>query len=177
MVTSFWITALNMKNKNLRKHAYSNTLKILSPKNDKFSDLLFSTKWLTYLSDLESQSVNTIAQYNLRNANDLESVASRTNQYHNSFLPSVVREWNVLTIDVRQSDSLHSFNDTLNREWTIVPKHFFSGIRKAQILHTRLRTNCSSLNNDLYSIHLTDSPLCRCGSVENTNYFFPVFVL
>ena len=50
----------------------------------------------SYLSDLVPQSVNTISYYNLRNANDLESVASRTNQYYNSFLPSVVREWNDL---------------------------------------------------------------------------------
>ena len=55
----------------------------------------------SYLSDLVPQSVNTISHYNLRNANDLESVAPRTNQYYNSFLPSVVREWNDLTNDVR----------------------------------------------------------------------------
>ena len=104
----------------------------------------------SYLSDLVPQSVNIISRYNLRNANDLESVASRTNQYYNSFFPSVVREWNDLTNEVRQSDSLQSFKHNLNKEGTIVPKHFYSGIRKAQILHTRLRTNCSSLNNDLY---------------------------
>ena len=42
----------------------------------------------SYLSDLVPYSVNTISHYNLRNADDLESVASRTNQYYNSFLPS-----------------------------------------------------------------------------------------
>ena len=132
----------------------------------------------SYLSDLVPQSVNSISHYNLRNADDLESVASRTNQYYNSFLPSVVREWNELTNDVRQSDSLRSFKCNINRERTTVPKHFYSGTRKTQILHTRLRTNCSSLNNDLYSKNLTDSPLCRCGSVENTNHFIPsVYVL
>ena len=90
----------------------------------------------SYLSDLVPQSVNSISHYNLRNADDLESVASRTNQYYNSFLPSVVREWNELTNDVRQSDSLHSFKCNINRERTTVPKHFYSGTRKAQILHT-----------------------------------------
>ena len=126
----------------------------------------------SYLSDLVPQSVNTISHFNLRNANDFESVASRTNQYYNSFLPSVVRECNDLTNVVRQSDSLLSFKYNLNSELPIVPKYFYSGTRKAQILHTRLRTNCSSLKNDLYSKNLTDSPLCRCGSVENTSHFF-----
>ena len=37
----------------------------------------------SYLSDLVPQSVNSISHYNLRNADDLESVASRTNQYYN----------------------------------------------------------------------------------------------
>ena len=81
----------------------------------------------SYLSDLVPQSVNTISHYNLRNAGDLESVASRTNQYYNSFLPSVVREWNDLSNGVRQSDSLRSFKYNINRERTIVPKHFYSG--------------------------------------------------
>ena len=44
--------------------------------------------------------------------------------------------------------------------------------RKAQILHTRLRTNCSSLNLDLFLKGITDSPMCRCGSIENSQHFF-----
>ena len=118
-----------------------------------------------YLSDIVPQSVNTISHCNLQNGNDLESVASRTNQYYNSFLPSVVREWNDLTNDVRQSDSLHSFKYNLNRERTKVPKHFYSGARKAQILHTRLRTICRSLNDDLYSKNLNDSPLWKIPTI------------
>ena len=46
------------------------------------------------------------------------------------------------------------------------------GIRKAQVLHTRLRTNCSSLNLDLFLRNISDSPLCRCGSVENAQHYF-----
>ena len=49
---------------------------------------------------------------------------------------------------------------------------FFSGNRKAQILHTRLRTICSSLNLDLFLRNVSDSPLCRCGSIEDSQHFF-----
>ena len=45
-------------------------------------------------------------------------------------------------------------------------------MRKAQILHTQLRTNCSSLNLDLFLKNITDSPLCICGSLENAQHFF-----
>ena len=53
-----------------------------------------------------------------------------------------------------------------------IPKHFYVGNRKAQILHTTLRTNCSSLNLDLFIKNFSDSPLCQCGSVENAQHYF-----
>ena len=31
---------------------------------------------------------------------------------------------------------------------------------------------CSSLNHDLFVKHITDSPLCRCGEIENTGHYF-----
>ena len=43
--------------------------------------------------------------------------------------------------------------------------------RRSQILHTRLRTKCS-LNYDIYLKNLTDSPLCRCGDIENSQHYF-----
>ena len=41
-----------------------------------------------------------------------------------------------------------------------------------QILHTRLRLECSSLNHHLFKKKLTDSPLCSCGAPETTFHFF-----
>ena len=43
-----------------------------------------------------------------------------------------------------------------------------------QILQTRLRTGCSSLNYDLYSKNNIESPVCnyRCGVIEKAHYFF-----
>ena len=112
------------------------------------------------------------SSYNLRNTNDIQTIHARTNQYYNSFLPSVIRDWNNLTLDTRNSDSLHSFKRNLNNNDRFVPKYFYSGIRKLQILHTRLRTGCSSLNHDLFVKHITDSPLCFCGETENTEHYF-----
>ena len=55
-----------------------------------------------------------------------------------------------------------------------VPSHFTLGNRHISILHTRLRNNCSNLNNDLFRNHLRDNSLCDlCGMVEDaTHYFF-----
>lgn len=104
----------------------------------------------TYLSSLVPQSVNTISRYNLRNADDLHAIASRTNLFYMSFLPSAVRDWNNLPEQAKQLNSVNSFKNYLNRDQTLTPKYYYTGSRKAQLLHTRLRTNCSSLNNDLF---------------------------
>ena len=84
------------------------------------------------------------------NAENVQTIDSRTSQYFNSFLPSAVREWDNLPLETRRSDSVNSFKRSLNRGAPVVPKYYYSGNRKFQILHTMLRTNCSSLYYDLF---------------------------
>ena len=125
-----------------------------------------------YLLSLIPLPVNRVSSYNQRNSNDIQTIPARTNLYYNSFLPSVIREWNNLPLDVRNSDSLNSFKRRLNDRDRYIPKYYYSGNRKLQILHTRLRTGCSSLNHDLFLKHITDSTLCRCGETETTEHYF-----
>ena len=106
-----------------------------------------------YLSSLTP--LPRASSYNLRNTNNIQTIHARTNQQYNSFLLSKIRDWNNLTLDVRNSDSLYRFKRNLNNNDRFVPKYFYSGIRKLQILHTRLRTGCSSLNHDLFVKHIT----------------------
>ena len=89
-----------------------------------------------------------------------------------SFLPSVVRDWNNLPEQAKQLDSVNSFKSYLNRDRASIPKYYYVGSRKSQILYTRLRTNCSCLNHDLSLKNIVDSPLCRCGNIETTYHFF-----
>ena len=125
----------------------------------------------SYLSSLVPQSINNLSQYSLRNADNIQSIHARTNLYFQSFLPSVVRKWNDLSDEAKRSSSVTSFKNYLNRNRTSIPKYFYTGNRKTQILHTRLRTKCSSLNSDLYSKNITESPFCRCGQVENSHHY------
>ena len=100
----------------------------------------------------------------------MQSIQCRTNVYQSSFLPSVVRDWNALPENIRLSPSVSLFKKTLSNKQQ-VPKHFFHGERKLQILHTRIRTNCSSLNYDLHSKNMSDSPMCACGLLENAKHY------
>ena len=125
-----------------------------------------------YLSDLVPATIDSSSNYNLRNSNNIHLVNARTALYYNSFLPSVVRDWNNIPDDRRNVDSVIAFKNVLSRDKPIVPKHYLFGNRKEQILHTRLRTNCSALNYDLYMKNIIDSPLCRCNNIETVKHFF-----
>ena len=125
-----------------------------------------------YLSSLVPRPVGTISRYNLRNSNSLRTIDANTTQYFNSFLPSTVRAWNSLPSEVQQSTSVSLFKYSLKTVKDRTPEYFSFGSRRSQILHTRLRTNCSSLNLDLFHRNISASPLCHCGSIEDSKHFF-----
>ena len=133
---------------------------------------MFSNITPLYLSRLVPQSVSNLSRYNLRNPKDLQTVNARSSQYYHSSLPSTTTDWNSLSIETKQSDSVNSFKHSLNKDKLSVPGYFYIGSRIGQILHSRIRTNYRSLNLDLFLKNITESPLCRCGRIENAQHFF-----
>ena len=127
----------------------------------------------SYLSALVPPSISDISSYNLRNANNLQTVETRTRQYYNSFLPSVIREWNGLSEETRNASSVSVFKSRLDQNVIVpqIPKYFYIGDRRLQMLHTRLRTNCSALNQDLFRKNISDTSQCTCGSTETADHF------
>ena len=124
-----------------------------------------------YLSSLVPPLVGENNPYNVRNAHNFRTIEARTTLFYNSFLPSVVREWNNLPLETRNAPSLSSFKSLLNINKKKIPKHFYTGKRKAQILHARLRLECSSLNSHLYHKNISVSPLCKCGENETVHHY------
>ena len=74
--------------------------------------------------------VQNASRYNLRNSNDTQMVASRTTLFYNSFLLSTIRDWNRLNPDIRNAGTLDSLKHELNLNLPIIPKTYFSGMRK-----------------------------------------------
>ena len=124
-----------------------------------------------YLSSLVPLTVNSISRYHLKDENDLQTVNAMTTLYYQSFLPSVVRDWKSLWDDHRNATTFDSLKCLLNHNKKDVPRHFYTGHRKLQVLHTRLRTKCSALKYDLFIKNIVASPLCRCGEVENAEHY------
>ncbi|MCG7881047.1 MAG: hypothetical protein JAY96_05605 [Candidatus Thiodiazotropha endolucinida] len=124
-----------------------------------------------YLCNLLPLHIGDVSSYPLRNADNYSLVHSRTALYGSSFLPSTIREWNRLPNEHRNAESQNAFKQNLSENSVKVPYYFFCGNREEQIIHTRLRTECSSLNYYLYRRNLVDSPNCICGSIENNKHY------
>ncbi len=110
-------------------------------------------------------------RYHLRNSSNIPSVPCRTQLYTNSYLPSTIRDWNRLSIINRTSPSIESFKARINKNVSKASPLFTLGSRHCQVLHTRLRLSCSSLNHDLHRRSLIESPNCTCGSTETVSHF------
>ena len=95
-----------------------------------------------------------------------------TNLFSNSFFPSTVRAWNDLQNDIKDAPPVGSFKYKINTNLRSPPKVYNAGTRKGQILQTRLRLECSSLNSDLHRKNIVPNPFCRCGVFESRNHFF-----
>ena len=125
----------------------------------------------TYLQTLVPPSIDQISQRTLRSGNHLQVSQSRTVHYQNSFLPRTVSEWNALPNNIKSLPSLNSFKSFLNRNQSPIPSYYFIGERKYQVLHTRLRLGCSSLNADLFRNHVSAIDTCQCGQIETATHY------
>ena len=67
----------------------------------------------SYLSSLVPRPDKNASRYSLRNANNIRTIQSRTNQYYNSFLPAVNRDWNDLPCSDRIVDTVDDFKRQL----------------------------------------------------------------
>lgn len=125
-----------------------------------------------FLSDIVPARVGDTTNYPLRNSENFQLPRTRTRIYKDSFLPSTLHAWNNLDIAVRNAPSLSAFKNTIRGTPTKIPDYYHVGTRLGQILHTRLRLECSSLNDHLFRKNIVASPLCNnCGCVETTYHF------
>ena len=101
-----------------------------------------------YLMHFLTPRVQQFSRYPLRNSEDFAIPVTRTATYYNSFLPTALRDWNVLSPDTQNAPTLNSFKYTLRNNQVLVPKYFdtLHVSRIAQILHHCIRLECSSLN-------------------------------
>jgi len=81
--------------------------------------------------------------------------------------------WNMLDLSIRNIDNLNSFKDKLSKKEQVAPCYFNVGVRKLNILHSRLRNICSNINADLYRVNIVQSTMWQCFCpIENMIHCF-----
>ncbi len=106
------------------------------------------------LSDILPPRVGDGSNYPLTNAENFQIQQTRISLYYNYFLPSTLRAWNNLDLSIRNSSSQNIFKSAIRGTPSELPKYYYLGSRMGQILHTRLRLQCSSLNDHLFRRNL-----------------------
>ena len=128
-----------------------------------------------YLQDHIPPTVERRAGRPLRNSSNFSLIKTSTEYFDGSFFPETIRLWNNLEDKFKTVSSYEAFMAQLNKSSTPIPKHYYSGNRKANIILARLRMGCSELNDDLYRIGVVNSPSCSCGARrENSFHFFMI---
>ncbi len=130
-----------------------------------------------YLRHLVPPTIQSTTIYPLRNGDNLIVPFCRLSITNSSFIPSTVKEWNKLDIAIRKLDSLSKFKNAirLNSQSNkiSVPKLYYYGPRKLNVILTQIRCTASFLNHDLHKVHILSSPACSCGAPqEDANHFF-----
>lgn len=164
------------KSKLLQETGYE-TLKIRRYKHR--LTMLFKIRnnyYLNTLSQLLPDIPENMHQYGLRNSENYHPYRCHTNSFRNSFFPSTVLDWNLLPEQCKNSPTLQSFKNYLDRlhPKPSFPSWYTIGHRYSNIQLARLRNNCSNLNEHLYQNHIIESPYCTFhpNTIEDTYHYF-----
>ena len=131
-----------------------------------------------YLIELLPPTQGEYSRFSLRSADNFTQLQCRIVRYQESFVPSSIKIWNNLNLDLQYSISLLIFKGKLR--FYIFPHTYnklfdYSISIQASILHTRLRLGYCALNDYLFKINCSSSHKCRCGLANETVKHFVLF--
>ena len=98
---------------------------------------------------------------------------AKTERYQNSFFPYCINEWNSLEKDIKYAPTLDKFKESIN--CFIRPEESFctNSNKYGMKLLTQIRVDFSDLRDHRYNHNFNcPSPICSCGSGEETSTHF-----
>ena len=87
--------------------------------------------------------------------------------YTKTLSSSTIERWNNLERHIKQKP-FKDFRSTIQKKVT-VPRYFYVGNRSLQIIHAKMRMDCSDLNYHLFTRFIIDAPDCNCGYAAETS--------
>ena len=88
--------------------------------------------------------VSEVSNYPLKNNYDYAIPNTRLSVREQACIASVAHRWNALNTDIRNKQTIQTFKSALCTNLKQLPRYYIYGERKNNILHTRLRHQCSS---------------------------------
>jgi hypothetical protein len=127
-----------------------------------------------YLKRLLPPTNQNRTRYSLRNVQNYTLIRSNTSYHAKSFLPATIRDWNLLPLDIRNSNSITIFKSSYKRNYFIQPNNLYNdGFGIGVINQTRLRLGLSALRAHLFKFNIVDSPMCQfCNISDETIIHF-----
>jgi hypothetical protein len=120
----------------------------------------FQEKIPQYLHNVIPHTVGEQTGRNLRNRMNLVVPATNKNYILRSFIPSSIREWNSLPLDVCNAPSKEALKTTLLKRYGIqCNKAYLQSSSKGSINLSRIRMGLSALNGDRHKYHFIDYSL------------------
>ena len=114
--------------------------------------------------------------YLTRNSNNIKQIFCESEYFANSFFSDTIKEWNELSLKIRNSESYSIFKKHLLKFIRTIPNSVFgvANIYGIKLL-TRLRVGLSHLREHKFRHNFQDTinPLCSCSlEIESTFHFF-----
>lgn len=127
----------------------------------------------SYFTTLFPPKHYEIHQYLTRHGHYYSDIKFHRHNYCNlnSFLPYRTRLWNNLPFYIQQTPPYLILNAFFTSNTLPAPNLFYNGFRKCQLLHARLRLECSSLKAHIYSKYRQQSRLHLWWNRKNSTYF------
>ena len=119
------------------------------------------------------QCLPPVNQYpNFTRSNKHYGTYPETNtDFCNSFFPKISTLWNNLPFEMRNKDMIE-FKIELGIQLKPYKNKLLSvGSRFGNSIHTQLRLGRSQLNDHLFSVRLSSTTKCLCGTLESTEHF------
>jgi hypothetical protein len=112
-----------------------------------------------YLVEACPPLVGEVSQHNLRNNANLALPMGKKVGYFTSFMPSAVRAWNALDINIRNRPSLDSFKFNLKKSKKLKRTKFYSKFNGSRAVNqARMRMGLSGLKAQRHSYHHVTQP-------------------
>ena len=133
-----------------------------------------------YLRNICNLVPHNTDTYNLRRNNSLLVPFIRKEIFSKSFLPKTIREWNNLSLELKESDSINLFKEKLKRLYgpNKSKKLYSHGRGWHTVNHCRISLGLSHLKRHLFRYNIIQSAYCEnvtCDDMPETTSHFLVY--